>query len=85
MALPRPVASVPSRLVEPGGKLQATRGVSLSPKLCLMIYQESEKDRYIIRKAMMLGVQIYAMPRIILHLADVALDYVVIWVPRGAS
>ena len=51
----------------------------------MRIYQESEEDIYIIRKAMMLGVQIYVVPSIILHLADVAFDYVVILVPPGSS
>ena len=50
----------------------------------MRIYQESEEDRYIIRKEMMLEVQICVGTSIILHLAEVALYYVVMLVPRGA-
>ena len=56
-----------------------------STKLCMRIYQESEEDIYITRKAMMLGVQIYVDPSIILCVVDVALDSVVILVPHGVS
>ena len=53
-------------------------------KSCPRIYQELREDKYLIRNTRTWGVQIYVVPIIIVNLGEVALDYVVILLPRGA-